>query len=108
MAIIADANITANGDTLIQLKNSDIARNIYTVYATGTFGSGTLTALLISKTGATAAAILDASGAAISLTAGAIFNFEAQSSKRAPYVTLKITLAGATNPDIDLVIANGD
>lgn len=106
MARIISTTITADGSETNNLKNIRAKdRNVYTVYVSGTFGSGTVTAFLQAD-GTNNIPILDAGGTAISLTADGMFNFEAQSDENYP-VKLVITLAGATTPSINLNVYNG-
>jgi len=102
MARIFNTTITANGDTTIPLKNIRDNRSIYSVYLSGGFGGGTVTAF-INADGTNDIAITDAAGVAISLTDDGMFNFEANSDPIDP-VKLIITTAGATTPTINAKI----
>lgn len=106
MARTISTTITADGSEINNLKNLRTdKRNVYSVYVSGTFGGGTVTAFLQAD-GTNNIAILDAGGNAVSLTADGMFNFEAQSDENYP-VKLVITLAGATSPSINLNVYNG-
>ena len=101
MTKIFTTSITANGDTTIPLKNArDKDRHIYTVYLSGTFGSGTITAF-INVDGTNDIPIKDAGGVAVSRTADDMFNFEANSDPQDP-AKLIITMAGSTNAALNL------
>lgn len=112
MAAIYNETISANGDVVLDLRNTRGNRNIYTVHLTGTFGSGTVTAWTNPEGSAAAlaattydVALLDGSGVAISKTSKAAFNFECNSDPQNPTV-LKLTLSGATNPSIKVKVCN--
>ena len=101
MSLIFTTSITADGDTTIPLKNiRSKDRHVYTVYLSGDFGSGTVTAF-INADGTNDIAIKDAAGVAISLTDDDMFNFEANSDPATP-AKLVITLGSATAPAINL------
>ena len=103
MAKIFSTTVTGDGDTTIPLKNvRGKDRHIYTVYLSGGFGSGTVTAF-INADGTNDIAIKDAAGVAISLTDDGQFNFEANSDPVDP-VKLVITVAGSTNPTINVKV----
>lgn len=105
------STLTANGSLFFTLENnSNGQRNIYTVHVCGTFGSGTVTAftnpvsLLDSAGSATYdVAILDSAGDAISLTSNGSFNFECNSDSVQP-TTLRIKIAGATSPSVQVIV----
>lgn len=101
MALIFTTSIIVDGDTTVPLKNiRSKDRHIYSVYLSGTFGSGTVTAF-INADGTNDIAILDAAGVAISLTADGMFNFEANSDPQSP-AKLVITVAGSSAAAINL------
>ncbi len=115
MGRIVDTTLTASGTYVYELQNNKVKRNIYTVHIAGTslFGSGTVTAFTNTQGRAVAVAnttydvaILDSTGAAISKTANASFDFECNSDNARP-AALKIVLAGATNPAIKLTVDDG-
>lgn len=106
MAQSFSITITASGTTSIPFQNHRGMRNIYSVYAGGTYGGGTLTAVIVPLSGMTGIAVKDQSGNAISLTSDGMFNFEAQSDYKNPCV-LNIVLSGATTPSIKLVVNDG-
>ena len=101
MALKHKETITANGSVTLRLKNIRSNRNIYSVFVGGTFGGGTITALL-SGDDTNYVAIKDASGDDVSFTEGGIFNFEVLSDSLQQVMKLRITLAAATSPDINL------
>jgi hypothetical protein len=113
MALIINETLTANtlNTKAWALRNTRGNRNIYTVHATGTFGSGTLTFFTNSQ-GVTAAqaatthdvAILN-NGLAVSMTSNGSFDFECNSDPTHP-TAFKVILAGATNPSIVLTVSN--
>lgn len=105
MARIFTETIILDGDKTIPLHNKrGRGRQIYTVYLSGGFGGGTVTALL-NADGANDIPIKDSAGAAISLTVNDMFNFEANSgpgTDSGDVVKLIITTTGATAPTINL------
>lgn len=105
MADIFSTTITADGDTTVPLKNvRGKSRTIYSVYISGDFGGGTVTAFL-NADGTNDIPIKDASGIAISLTDDDVFNFEAYSKEQNP-VNLVITVASSTAASINLRVCN--
>lgn len=109
---IGNTGLTADGNIIIPLFNVKGVRSVYTVHIYGTFGGGTVTAFTNPAGAASAAAattndvaILDVSGAAISKTAKASFDFECNSDPISPTV-LKIVLAGSTSPALTVRVDN--
>ncbi len=103
MALKNSSTLTADGSVTFPLSNIRSNRNIYSVFVGGTFGGGTITALL-SGDDTNYVAIKDASGDAVSFTEGGIFNFEVLSDSTKQVMKLRITLATATAPAINLRI----
>lgn len=106
MAQAFTTTLIANATVTIPLLNHRGVRNIYSVYAGGTYGGGTLTATLVPATGMTGIAIKDQSGNAISYTSDGMFNFEAQSDPKSPAV-LNLVLVSATSPSIKIIVNDG-
>lgn len=104
MAEIYTTTITANGSETIPLKNYRGARRIYSVFASGNFGGGTITSFLQAD-GTNNIAIKDSAGVAISFTDDETFNFESYSDSNQP-VKLVVTLAGATSPSVNLRVCD--
>lgn len=104
MARFFETIITVDGNTTIPIHNNrGKDRQIYTVYLSGDFGGGTLTALLEAD-GSNNIAIKDAAGTAISLTDDDVFNFEANSDDAQDPINLILTLTGATAPTINVSV----
>ena len=101
MARFFTTTLTADGTTTVPIHNNrGQDRQIYSVYISGTFGSGTVTAFLQAD-GTNNIAILDASDAAISLTANGMFNFEANSDDYENPIKLVLVLAGSSGASIN-------
>lgn len=105
MARVFTTIITADGDTTVPLHNArGKDRHIYTVYLSGDFGTGTVTAFL-NADATNDIPIKDAVGAAISVTDDDMFNFEANSgsgTNNGDKVDLVITTASSTAASINL------
>lgn len=86
-------NLQANGSTTAL----PIAGK-FNIGAFGTFGGGTLTIQLSYDSGTTWIAATDGSGSAGAFTADGTLNVEVGEA------LLRLTLAGATSPDIDIAI----
>ena len=90
-------NLTADGSTAALPTTSTV-----NVAAFGTFGSGTLTIQASYDNGTTWFALKDSAGAAGSFTADGALNVEVGEAN------LRFTLAGATSPNIDVVVTGID
>lgn len=105
-----DGALTADGSTSGgNIKNPDNAASIYQmVAASGDFGSGTLAVEMSVDGGTTYFAVTDSSGAVTLTDDGAVRTFLLGPSRNqtAQQVKIRLTLSGATNPDIDYLIAD--
>jgi hypothetical protein len=90
MAVIA--NITGNGDTLVNYNGGP-----RTLAFAGTFDSGTITLFAAFDGSSTYIACPDSSGSAISATANEINTLHLFGP-----ATLKFTMSGSTSPDVDV------
>jgi opacity protein-like surface antigen len=88
--------MTTNETDVITAKGYDTTRAITTLYVTGTWGGGTLT-VEASPNGTTWVTVPN-----ISWTADTIANVEFR------WVALRITLAGATNPNLTWQLLTGE
>lgn len=79
------------------------SRQTYTLFVTGTFGSGTAALYTSPDGGTTSVAIKDATGTAVSFTVNGMTNFELMSDPSSPIV-VQVTLTGATNPSLTLAL----
>ena len=96
MPVRASGTLTANGST----PSHSFPGGVGTAHAAGTFGSGTLALEVSADNGTT----FINGGTSVQLTADGIFNFTLPSDE----LLVRLTLSGATDPDIDWWIsANG-
>lgn len=113
MALIIDGTLTADGD-LTDAEGNDTftwkpirkeAPLRGTIFVYGDFGSGTLTANVSPDGGTTFIAIPDATGADTAFTSDGVVNFELYGSGdpiKENSVKLQFTLAGSTDPDLNV------
>lgn len=110
MAIILNGNITADGNTSgASINNPNNGANIFQViYASGDFGSGTLTVQISNDGGTTWYAATDSTGSVTLTDDGAVRTFLLGSNDpvSSTQVKIRLNLSGATNPDIDYIIAD--
>lgn len=97
--LAADGNVTF---TLLPPVGGQ-GRNVFTLYAIGTWGSGTLVLDSSPDAGTTYVDVNDSSGTQVSFTADGQVNFELQTSNSDP-VILKATLSGSSSPDLDVIL----
>lgn len=96
--------LTTNATASFPLHNiRGKSRQTYTLFVTGTFGSGTAAVYASPNGGTTSVALKDSSGTAISYTANGMTNFELMSDPISPIV-LQVTLTGATNPSLTIAL----
>ena len=98
--------LTADGDTLIRtiprLPNNFFA----TIFCTGTFGSGTVTIKLSPDGGTTKVDAADAAGT-VAFTAAGVKNLETgygSNNSTDDGIKVYASLAGSTNPDINITV----
>lgn len=108
MARILDTSVTSNGNTDIDWKPArKETPNRATLYVYGTFGSGTASLLVSPDGGGTYINVTDSLGNNIAFTANGVVNFELYGNGDPianKTVKLRLTLAGATSPDLNYVI----
>lgn len=99
--------ITADGSVDFDIYPT-AGSNVHSIYVVGDFGSGTVSLFTSPDNKTTFVAINDSTGSAISYTANGATNFEVQSSATpGEEVALRATLAGATDPDVDVILFTG-
>ena len=110
MAIILDENLTADGETEgAKIYNPNNGTNIYqVVYASGTFGGGTLTIQISNDGGTTWFAATNSVGNVTFTGDGAdrLFLLAGDVRNNDKQIKVRGSLSGATSPDINVTIAD--
>lgn len=101
--MVADAALT-----YVCTVNKKRASNDYegTAFASGTFGSGTITLFVSPDGGTTKVPLLNTSNTAISIATAAMASFRlaGSGSTNADSMIIYATLAGSTNPNLNVTI----
>lgn len=114
MANLVSTTLTSNSDLIVDLNNIRGNIDIYTTFATGDFGGGTVSFFInpLGRANAEAGTTNDVAikfnqdGNDVSFTENGAFNFQCTSSNNIIPTVLKIKLSGATNPSLNIVVNN--